>query len=168
MKKILSEKLPRILKAKKILEKELNIKITNRGKEVYIKGEPEEEYIAEKVINAINFGFSIQTAILIERENLDFETINIKDYVKSHNFKRARGRIIGTKGKTLKTLSSLTNCYFEIKDNKVGIIGNLENIENAQKAIIFLSKGAQHSNVYSYLEKNQIKPILDLGLKEEK
>ena len=47
MKIIYSEKLPRILKNKKRLEKELNIKITNRGKDVSLQGTPENEYIAE-------------------------------------------------------------------------------------------------------------------------
>ena len=55
MKKIISEKLPRILKNKKRLEKELLVKITNRGKEVFIDGDPEEEYYAEKVIESLEF-----------------------------------------------------------------------------------------------------------------
>ena len=53
MKIIISEKLPRILKNKKFLENKLNVKITNRGKEVMIQGSPEEEYIAEKVIDCL-------------------------------------------------------------------------------------------------------------------
>ncbi len=166
MKKILSEKLPRILKAKKILEKELNMKISNRGKEVYIEGEPEDEYIAEKVIDAINFGFSIPVAIEIKKENLTFEILNIKDYAKGHNLERVRGRIIGKAGKALQTLSNLTNCYLEIKDNKVGIVGDPEHMEHAQEAIILLAKGAKHGNVYAHLERTQPKQILDLGLKE--
>ena len=68
MKIILSEKLPRILKNKKRLEKKLNIKISNRGKEVQINGNPGDEYIAEKVIDALNFGFPFSTAISIKEE----------------------------------------------------------------------------------------------------
>lgn len=168
MKKIICEKLPRILKAKKKLEKELNIKITNRGKEVYIEGSPENEYIAEKVIDAINIGFSISNALLIKKEELDFEIINIKDYTHTKNLERVRGRIIGKAGKALQTLSKLTNCYFEIKDNKVGIIGEPEDMKNAIQAITLLTQGAKHGNVYKNLEKNKALPILDLGLKKEK
>ena len=66
MKKIICEKLPRILKNKKKLSEVLGVTLTNRGKEVYIEGSPEKEYIAEKVIDAINFGFAISKESPIE------------------------------------------------------------------------------------------------------
>ena len=166
MKKILSEKLPRILKNKKRLEKLLDIKITNRGKEISIQGEPEDEYVAEKVIDALNFGFPFYTAILIKKEDFIFEIINIKDYTKRHDLERIRARIIGKNGKTLKILNQLTNCYFELKDNYIGIIGSPEDLKSGQEAVTSIIKGAKQSNVYGFLKKNKTKPILDLGLKE--
>lgn len=167
MKTIFSEKLPRILKNKKRLEKKLNIKITNRGKEVQISGQPEDEYIAEKVIDALNFGFPFSSAISIKEEDLEFEILNIKDYTVRKDLERIRARIIGKNGKTLKTLCQLTKCNFEIKDNQVGIIGPPECIENAQESVISLVKGSKQANVYAYLEKHQPKPVLDLGLKDK-
>ena len=167
MKKIISDKLPRIVKAKKKLEKEINVKITNRGKEVYLNGSPEDEYIAEKVIDAINFGFEISKVMEIKKEELDFEIINIKDYSRNKKLETVKGRIIGKSGKALQTLSNLTNCYFEIKGSEVGIIGSPEDMENAQEAIIMLSQGAKHGNVYGHLERNRPKPITDLGLKDK-
>jgi len=166
MKTILCEKLPRIIKNKKQLEKLLNIKITNRGKEVSIQGEPEDEYTAEKVIDALNFGFPFSDAIQIKDQGCTFEILNIKDHTKRKDLERVRARIIGTKGKTLKTLCDLTKCHFELKDNFVGIIGEPEYIENAQQAIISIIKGAKQTNVYNFLEKHQIKEPVDLGLKE--
>ena len=166
MKKIISEKLPRILKNKKKLEKKLNIEITNRGKEVFFEGKAEDEYVAEKVIDALEFGFPYSTAMLILDEDFVFEILNIKDYTKRKDLNRIRARIIGKAGKTLKTLSDLTKCNFELKDNQVGILGDPEYIKNAQEAIIQIIQGSKHSNVYSYLEKHQIKPIEDLGLKK--
>ncbi len=166
MKTIYSEKLPRILKNKRRLEKELDIKITNKGKDVSIQGKPEDEYIAEKVIEALNFGFPFSDALLIKEEDNMLEIINIKDHTKRNDLKRVRARIIGTQGKTLKTLCKLTKCCFELKDNEVGIIGNPEYIENAQEAIIHLIKGSKQANVYKFLESNQPQPILDLGLKK--
>lgn len=166
MKTILSEKLPRILKNKKRLENKLNVKISNRGKEIQINGKPEDEYTAEKVIDALNFGFPFSVAISIKEENLEFEIINIKDYTTRKDLERVRARIIGKGGKTLKTLCQLTKCFFEIKDNQIGIVGDPEYIENAQESVISIVKGAKQSNVYSHLEKNQLKSVLDLGLKE--
>ena len=82
MKTILSSKLPRILKNKTNLEKELNIKITNRGKEVMIESSPEQEYIAEKIIDALNFGFKFTEAIAIKEEDAIFEILNIKNHTR--------------------------------------------------------------------------------------
>ena len=161
-----SEKLPRILKNKKKLEKDLNIQITNRGKEVSIHGNPEDEYIAEKVIDALNFGFPFSDAIAIKKEDLMFERINIKDHTKRTDLKRIRARIIGKGGKTLQTLCQLTKCFFEMKDNEIGIIGFPEHMENAQEAVISIIKGSKQANVYAHLEKHQLKPVLDLGLKK--
>jgi len=166
MKTIYSEKLPRILKNKKKLEKELNVKITNRGKEIYIKGKAEDEYIADQVITALNFGFLFQAAIAIKKQELMFEIINIKDYAKTNNFKRIRARIIGKSGKTLKTLCELTDCFIELNENQLGIIGKPEHMKITQEAIINLIKGSKQTNVYKFLEKHQLEPILDLGLKK--
>ena len=167
MKKIICEKLPRILKNKKKLSEVLGVTLTNRGKEVYIEGSPEKEYIAEKVIDAINFGFAISKAILIKKEDLIFEILNIKDHTNRKDLERIRGRIIGKAGKTLKTLSDLSECFIEINENNVGIIGHPESIQVAQEALISIIKGSKQSNVYSHLEKTRPKPIQDLGLRNK-
>ena len=166
MKTIISEKLQRILKTKKKLAETLNVKISNRGKEVTITGKAEDEYVAEKVIDAINLGFPISHALEIKTMEMMFEVLNIKDHTKRSDLARIRGRIIGTKGKTLKTITDLTNSHIEMLDNKVGIIGPPESIELAQNAIISLVKGSKTPNVYAHIERNQPKPIDDLGLKE--
>ena len=162
---IYSEKLPRILKNKKRLEEKLEVKITNRGKEVMISGKPEAEYIAKKVIDALNFGFYFSAAMEI-KEGFVFEIINIKDHTQRKDLERIRARIIGTNGKTLKTLHDLISGNLEIKDNRVGVICPPENMKVAQEAIISIVKGAKQGNVYGFLERNQIKGIDDLGLKE--
>ena len=165
MKIIICDKLPRILKNKAKLEKTLSIKIANRGKEVKISGKAENEYTAEKVIDALNFGFPYSTALLIKEENATFEIINIKDHTTRKDLEIIRARLIGKRGKTLSTLSQLTKCNFELKDNYIGIIRNPEFIENAQESIIHIIKGSKQSNVYSFLEKHQVKEPDDFGLK---
>ena len=166
MQTIISEKLPRIIKNRKKLEEKLKVKISNRGKEVTIDGKPEDEYTAEKVIEALEFGFPFSVAMLIKEEDYVFEIINIKDHTTRKDLERVRARLIGKKGKTLQTLNQLTKCNFELKDNAIGIVGDAEYIRNAQEAIISLIKGSKQSNVYAHLEKHQVKPVVDLGLKE--
>src|SRR4030042_158429 len=165
MKIILSEKPHKILKEKKKLEEHLKVKIKILGKEIRVEGEAEDEYIAEKVIDALNLGFHIHAALMIKEEDFMLEILNIKKYTKRTDLQTIRARIIGTKGKTLKTLTQLTKCEFAVNENLVGIIGDAEHIYFAQQAITSLIKGSKQANVYAYLEKHQIEPIFDLGLK---
>lgn len=168
MKIIPSEETSKIIISKKKLESILNVKIIIKGNEISVEGSPEDEYIAEKVIDALGFGFPLGVALSIKSEDFLFEILNIKDYTPRKDFETIRARIIGKGGKSLKTLNTLTQCHFELKDNDVGIIGSPEYIKNAQDAIIMVIQGSKHANVYSFLEKHQVKPILDLGLKERK
>lgn len=165
---LVSEDISKVIKNKKRLERLLNVKIIIKGEEISVEGIPEDEYAAEKVIDAINFGFPIPIALLIKEEDFLFEILDIKKYTHRKDFETIRARIIGKGGKTLKTLSTLTECHFELKDNNVGIIGSPELIKNASDAVILLIQGSKQANVYTYLEKHQIKPVLDLGLKREK
>jgi ribosomal RNA assembly protein len=157
-----------IKKKQKKLEKELKIKISIAGKDVSIEGEAEDEYIAEKVLDAIDFGFSVERALAIKKEDFSFEILDIRHYTKKKDLKRIRGRIIGTSGKTLGTLAQLTQCHFEVNDNRVGILGNPECIKNAQEAVILLVQGSKQANVYAFLERHYFHPAADLGLKEPK
>jgi len=165
---LVSDDISKVVKNKKRLERLLNVKIIIKREEISVEGIPEDEYIAEKVIDAINFGFPVSAALLIKEEEFLFEILDIKKYTHRKDFETIRARIIGKGGKTLKTLNTLTGCYFELKDNDVGIIGSSELIKNAQDAVIFLIQGSKQANVYSFLEKHHVQPVLDLGLKEKK
>lgn len=167
MKTILSEKIHRIVKNKTRLEKILNIKITNNGKEVTIDGEAQDEYEATKVIDALNFGFPFSAAISIKNEGKILEFVNIKEYSQKRNLESVRARIIGKGGRTLATLSQLTKGDFELKDNQVGIIVEPEHMQNAITAVIQLIQGSKQANIYKGLEKNQPEYEYDLGLKDE-
>ncbi len=168
METIYSDKLPRITKNRKKLERLLKVKISNQGKDVTIEGTPENEFAARKVMDALNFGFPFSVAMTIKKQDYMFEVLNIKSYTKRKDMPSIKSRLIGTQGQTLKTLTELTKCHFEIKDNQVGIIGHPEYIKNAQEAIIQIIRGSRQGNTYAWLEKNQIKPVIDLGLKKPK
>ncbi|MEM3091271.1 MAG: hypothetical protein QXX55_02205 [Candidatus Pacearchaeota archaeon] len=168
MKKLICGSFKKIIKEKEKLENILKVKITNRGKEIYISGNAEDEYVAEKVIDAIEFGFPFSLAILLKVEDYVFEVLNLKDYTKRKDFKVIRSRIIGTKGKTIKNLDLLTKCYIKLKGNLIGILGDPEYIKTAQTALISLIHGSKQANVYSYLEKHQPVDIFDFGLKKQK
>lgn len=169
MLKLVCEKIARIIKNRENLERELNVKIAINGKEISISGKAEEEYIAGKTIEALDFGFPFSTVMLLKDEEVLFRIINIKECANQKDLGRVRGRIIGKNGKTLKTLSNLSTCNFEIKNNKIGIIGEANCIKSAEEACKSLIKGSKQANVYAYLEKHHnIEPLFDLGLKEVK
>ncbi len=168
MKTLIADKPVRILKAKKQLEKKLNLKIGIEGNKVTIDGKPEDEYLGEKVLEAFDFGFPFSDAIRISEELNIFEVINIKEHTHRKDLKVIRARIIGRGGKTLKVMRDLTDCAFEIKDNEVGIIGKAENMPNGKSAVLSVIRGAKQADVYSYLEKHRIAPVDDWGLKDEK
>ena len=162
------ERPKRIIINRKKLEEKLGIKITGKGNEITIRGSAENEYTAKKVIDALEFGFPFSVALLIKEQDFMFEAMNIKDHTKRKDLEKVRARIIGKQGKTLRALLELTKCHFEIKDNLVGIVGEPEYMRIATEAMMYLIHGAKHANVYSFLEKHQIKPVIDLGLKPVK
>lgn len=168
MEKLISEKTKRVMKNRRKLEKALGVKINVVDDEVTIDGPAENEYTAEKVLEALDFGFPFSIALLIKEQDFMFEAIHIKDYTKRKDMEKVRARLIGKKGKTLRALSELTKCNFEVNGNSVGIVGDPEYIRNANEAIISLARGAKQANVYAFLEKHQVKPVLDLGLKPQK
>jgi KH domain-containing protein len=168
MRIIPSEDSKKLTKVAKQLEKELNVAIKIKEKEVAVEGDAEDEFIAEKVVEAILFGFPIEAALLIKKEEYISEVLNIKDYTHRKDLESIRARVIGSEGKTLRALNQLTDCYFEIKGNEVGIIGAPESIKTAHEALIMVIQGSKQANVYAFLEKHHSEPVFDLGLKEPK
>lgn len=162
-----AENIQKILQNKNKLEEELKVKITNKGNLVFINGKPENEYTALQTIEAINLGFSVERASLLKNHNIILQTLNIKDLTKKHNLEEIKGRIIGTKGKTLKTLNTLTDCAISLKDNKIGIIGDVEEIQDAVQALTSLVQGSKQGHIYKRLEREKkrkrLRKELDLG-----
>jgi len=155
MQETYTEYIQKILQNKKKLETALNIKIKNKGKIIFINGKPENEFIALEVIEAINLGFSIERALLLKDEKIMLQVLNIKDITKKHNLEEIRARIIGKHGKTLRTLSKLTDCSISLKDNQIGIIGSTEEIEDCIQALISLIQGSKQGNVYGRIERER-------------
>jgi KH domain-containing protein len=149
------EELGIVLKNKSKLEKALKIKISNKGKLIFIKGPSEDEYLATKIIEAIDIGFSINRALLLNNENIMLQILNIKELTKRHDLDRVRARIIGTHGKTISNLNHLTDCFISVKDNQVGIIGEIDCIKEAIIALKCLIQGSRQANVYARLERKK-------------
>jgi len=154
------ENIGKVISNKKKLESELKIKITNKGKNIFISGKPENEFIGLEVMEALDLGFSAERALLLKNPDILLQIINIKNITKKHNLEAIRARIIGTNGRTLKTVNNLTNCFISLKDNQIGIIGDNEYIEEAVQAMTSLVRGSKQGHVYGRLEREKKKKRL--------
>ncbi len=151
------ENLNEVIRNKKLIEKKFNVKLKNKGKIIFIEGKAENEFKALSLMEAVNTGFSVDNSLKLTGENIIFQKINIKDITKRKDLERIRARIIGTRGKTIKTLSDLTNCSISLNDNQIGIIGDAEKIEEAIQSITSLIQGSKHGHIYNRLERQKRK-----------
>ncbi len=160
------KKLNELRKNKSQLEKKLNTKITLKGRQVtLISKNPLDEYEASIILDAMNFGFSAKKVLMIKEQEMLFRIINIKNFTRKKNLNEVRARIIGTKGRTKRTIEDISNCHILIKDNEVGIICNAYDIEEIITGITNLIRGTKQSNTYRYLEKmNRRKKEIDYNI----
>ena len=158
------KKILEVKKLKSELEKKLNISIKISGNNLIYEGDSLDEYIASLVFDAINFGFSVRKSLLLCDEGMMFRVIHIKEHTK-RNLKDVKARLIGTKGKTKKTISEISGCHVLIKESEVGIIGSAEDIDNAVTALINIIRGSKQANMYRFLERmNREKKAHDAGI----
>jgi len=143
----------KIKQKRKFLEDKLKLKIEIKNSKAIIDGDSLKEYETSIIFDAINFGFSIESSMLLEDPRFSFRELHIKDYTRKKNLEPVRARLIGKHGKTRKTIEEISGCKIKIADNFVGILGPTEEMEYAITAITNLIRGSKQSNVYNFLER---------------
>ncbi|NPA23511.1 MAG: RNA-binding protein [Crenarchaeota archaeon] len=150
-----------IEKYKDMLENELNVKIMidNSGQVII---EPRETTTlnqimkAKEVIEALNYGFDVNTALELKKPNYVLMVVNLRDYIidksKINHLVRIKGRLIGEEGRARRTIEELSGAKIAISDKSVAIIGEYENAKAAREAIEMLIQGRQHATVYRRLQ----------------
>jgi len=158
MAQIYLEEPRRVTKHKDALEKALLIKLSIKDKILNVESEPENEFLALQIIDALNLGFNISDALLLKDDTVIFKKIGIKEVRKRKDAKsmeRARARVIGSEGSALDTIESLTGAIISLHNNEVGIIGSNESVDRAFHALTRLISGSKHANVYAWLERER-------------
>ena len=107
MRNIAIENMNKIKKAVPIIEDKIKIKISFQKNQITVKGSELNEYLTEKAIQAVDFGFDVEDALLLKNEDFVLEFINIKEHTRRKNLKEVRARLIGTGGKARKTIENI-------------------------------------------------------------
>jgi ribosomal RNA assembly protein len=154
METVFLEKTSAIKRNLKKIQEKLKVRLSLTGKKLTISSEDSiNEYEALSVLEAINFGFSVDKALLLKDPEFSFQTIHIKDFTRKKSLESVRSRIIGKHGKTRKTLEQISDCFILIKDNYIGIISHSDNQEEVITAITNIIKGTKQTNAYRFLER---------------
>ncbi len=144
---------------KKQLEKstKTRIKVDSGEGDVTISGkDPLLLYSCREIVRAIGRGFNPEIAMQLLKQDYGMEFINLKEYAKTpKELERLRGRVIGEGGKSRRTIEDLTFTNISVYGKTIGIIGRLDHIANARKAVEALLSGRKHGTVYKFLERRR-------------
>lgn len=170
MRNILVGNIKKIRKAVPIIENKVKVKIGFGKGNISIKGSELNEYLIEKVIRAVDFGFNIEEALLLMNDDFVLEFIEVREHTHRKNLRDVRARLIGTGGKARKTIENLTGSEIVIHGNTVGVIVDSEHLDAVMQGLQSLIQGAKHGNIFAYLEKQNSSrrkfEMDDLGLKK--
>jgi ribosomal RNA assembly protein len=114
-------------------------------------------YTTKEIVHAIGRGFNPKIALLLLKQDYNFEIINMKDIAgKSKNtLLRLKGRVIGKGGKAREEIERLTDCNVSVYGKTIGIIGEQTQVMVAREALAMLLSGSMHKTVYQFLEKKK-------------
>lgn len=146
-------------KIKRELEKNTGISIEIDSTEGIVKLQGTEAlalYATREIVRAIARGFNPEIAQNLLKQDYGFELINLTEHSSTPNeMLRLKGRVIGQEGKSRRTIEQLTETNICVYGKTIGIIGQVEDIITAKKAIEMLLEGSRHGNVYKWLEKRR-------------
>lgn len=125
-------------------------------------------YSCREIVRAIGRGFNPEIAMLLLKQDYGVEFVNLAEYAKTPNdLERLRGRVIGEGGKSRRTIEELTFTNISVYGKTIGIIGPLEHIANARKAVEALLSGRKHGTVYKFLERKRKEMRLRAQVRED-
>jgi len=119
--------------------------------------DPVQLFNARDIVKAIGRGFTHEQAIKIAEDPYYLEIIRLKPIIgdKPNHLHRVRARLIGTKGRTRKSLEELTKTSIVISGSTVSMIGTFEHISRAREAILDIINGAKIESVIGKLEEER-------------
>jgi ribosomal RNA assembly protein len=144
-------------KIKKAIESSTDTKMEIDSKEgdIFLSGlDALGLYTAKEVIRSIGRGFNPDFALQLLKTDYALEMFNMNEYSGKNKstLLRLKGRVIGKDGKARRLIEELTETHICVYGKTIGIIGMIEDVAIARKAVESLLSGSPHSNVYRWLE----------------
>ncbi len=114
-------------------------------------------YTAKEVVMAIGRGFNPEIAFSLLKQDYMLEVLDMRDYTgKSQKaMVRLKGRVIGAEGRSRTVIEMLTETNVSVYGKTIALIGTIENVQIARRAVEQLLAGSPHKNVYAFLEKQR-------------
>lgn len=139
----------------KDVEQRGQVTLTVEDREVSIEGEGGQEWVVEQVLKALGCGFLTKQAYKLFSDQYYMDVINLQDAFRGNQKKmiRYKARVIGAQGTAKKKLQDLSGAFLAVTSDSVAILGEFDDIKSAKEAVLRLLEGAEHTGVYTYLEK---------------
>ena len=143
---------------RKLLEEKLTITLSINSATGDVEFSSEDSlvvYTAERVLRAIARGFTPDQALILLKDTVAFELLDLYDFLgKSHKkLVRFRSRLIGTDGKIRKKLENVSGTSIVVYGKTVGIIGDFVVVGLVRRAVEGLLSGMSHGAVLRWLKK---------------
>ena len=146
-------------KTKRRIERETGceLDVESEEGEVIIQGEDGVKlFAAQHIVKAIARGFNPKHALKLQKHDYALEIIDLYDYhEKKNHHERMKGRVIGKEGKSRRVIQDLADCHISVYGKTIAIIASAETAGIAKRAVEMLLEGANHSTVFTFLEKKR-------------
>ncbi|RLG19603.1 RNA-processing protein [Candidatus Micrarchaeota archaeon] len=131
-------------------------KISEDGEVEIRANDPVVEWRAKDFVFAVGRGFSPSKAMKLANEDCYLRVIDLRLMFNTpKQINRVKGRIIGEEGRTRQVIEECADVDLCIYGHTVAMIGMLEEVGIAERAIQMLMEGAMHSTVYKMLEEGR-------------
>eukprot|EP00998_Keelungia_sp_KM082_P008327 NODE_4514_length_777_cov_50.360000_g4491_i0.p1 GENE.NODE_4514_length_777_cov_50.360000_g4491_i0~~NODE_4514_length_777_cov_50.360000_g4491_i0.p1 ORF type:complete len:194 (+),score=30.94 NODE_4514_length_777_cov_50.360000_g4491_i0:69-650(+) len=134
---------------------ECRVNLKARAVEIRTGPQTEDRALLTKAVDFVRaflLGFDTADAVaLLRLDDVYVDSFEVKDVKILHgdHLSRAIGRLSGTDGKTRFTLENATTTRIVIADTKIHLMGTVQNIKVARRALSELIRGSPAAKVYN-------------------
>ncbi|MHA2296909.1 MAG: KH domain-containing protein [Candidatus Hodarchaeales archaeon] len=119
--------------------------------------DPTMVWVARDIVKAIGRGFNEEKACKLLDDDYRLEIIGIGNIGSPKRVRQVKGRLIGQHGKMRATIEETIDVFMSVYGKTVSLIGRVDDVEIAKKAVNMILEGRQLGSVFKFLERQQTK-----------